>query len=596
MRVPLPPALAAAGLLGLLAAAAQAVPDAPAVATGPDALARPETAGAAMELDLSRVPPEQAAALAELVPEWEEAISAGTERITVSAARAAQVRAAGFDVSAAPSRVQALPPWPGCYHTADEIYAWARAYADLHPDLLELVDIGDSHCKQIGGCTTPAGDAIPGRDILALRVTAEGASAPKEGRLWVDGGLHSREIPTVELMRAWVMHLVEGYGQDPLVTYLLDHREIHVGLMSNPDGRALVELGAQPPYDEGPWMWRKNANDADAPDEGCAWPPSSGNQHGIDLNRNQAFKWDEEGHSTNPCSATYRGTEPASEVEIQAYEAYVESLFPDQRGPADDDPAPEDATGFLINFHNATYPGTVLVPWGWTEDPSPNDADLLAIGQRYAMHNGYNVQYSLYPVSGNTRDWSYGVLGIPSYVIELQGATFVGPCTELAGVIAHNLPPLRLVAGLADRPYRRINGPEVSWLRGPEAVTQGDTARIVARLSELRSGGQTVSEARLAIAAPGGAAPEGATAPGAGPDAGWAMAPRDGAFDERTETAVLELDTSDLPPGRYYLTVRGADDGARWGAAEAVWLDVAPALAAPSPGGDTRPAEPGVTR
>ena len=78
----------------------------------------------------------------------------------------------------------------------------------------------------------------------------------------------------------------------------------------------------------------------DAPGD-CAWPPTGGNQYGVDLNRNQAFKWDEEGHSTNPCASTYRGTAPASEPEIVAYEDYLRSLFPDQRGPEDTDAAPE---------------------------------------------------------------------------------------------------------------------------------------------------------------------------------------------------------------------------------------------------------------
>jgi len=514
--------------------------------------------GGPVIIDLGRVPPGQAERLARLLPEWDEAIEAGTTRLTVPADRVGPLRAAGFDVTVVGAAPVAPEVWPACYLTLDETFAWARALADAHPDLVRLEDIGDSRCKALGGCRTPGGEPLPGADILVLRVTSRRAPELPEGRLWIDAGLHAREIPTTEVVRAFVERLVAGYGRDAQITYLLDHRELVAGLMSNPDGRQLVELGTKAPYLGGPWYWRKNAN---ADDGACAWPPTASSHLGVDLNRNHAFKWDAEGGSQAPCDQTYRGRVPASEPETSAYEGFVRTLFPDQRGPADTDAAPADTTGMLVNFHNATNPGTVLMPWGWTTARSANDADLAAIAARYVADNGYRAQYALYPVSGNTRDWGYGELGIPSYVVELVGDDFFTPCEQLPGVIAGQLGPLLTSLGLSDRPYERIRGPEVVRVAVPPAVRQGEPLVIGARLTELRSGRGLVAAGEVAVGPSG---------------AGLAMTADDGAFDARSEDATGRIDTRGLALGRAYVTVRGRDADGNWGAASAAWVEVRP--------------------
>lgn len=521
-------------------------------------------------VDVSRVPRNRAVALARALPEWEEPISSGTERITIRRSEFDGLLAAGFEVSILWVAAE-LPPWPGCYRTLAAAYQEVEALVEAHPDLLELIDIGDSHCKAAGGCTTPGGDVIPGADIYVVRVTNEESWAEKAGRMWIDGGLHSRELPSVELVIEMLHHLVDGYGDDAQITYLLDHRELYVGIVSNPDGRQLVELGALEPYSAQPWLWRKNGRDEGGD---CSWPPTSGSQYGVDLNRNHAFKFDVDGHSKNPCAQTYRGVSPASEPEIQAYADFVRSIFPDQRGPEDTDRAPDDATGFLINFHNATYPGTMLVPWGWTTEKSPNDAELWAIAERYTALNGYRIQYSLYPVSGNTRDWSYGELGIPSYVIELQGDTFVSPCSDLPGIIQQNLQGITAMLNLADRPYERIRGPEVTRVEVAPADRHGGPV-ISARVTELRAGGSTIVGAEVTLS-PAGSAPDGWPLPGpAGtPGAGLPMAAADGAFDGRSEDVIVRVPSADLEPGRYLATVRAVDSDGWWGSVETVWVEI----------------------
>ncbi|MFQ5460311.1 MAG: M14 family zinc carboxypeptidase, partial [Anaerolineae bacterium] len=520
-------------------------------------------------LDLGAVPPDRREALAAALPEWEEAIAAGSSEVTVARGDARRLKTAGFAVAARPAPV-APTAWPQCYRTLDQTYTWAAAYAKEHSDLVTLLDIGDSYCKGKGGCRTPAGDRIPGADILVAKVTAAPDSPGPTGRLWIDGGLHSRELPTTAVVSSFLEHVVAGYGTNAQITYLLDHRALYVGLASNPDGRQLVELGTRPPYGGAPWYWRKNGHQDRSP---CQWPPVGGNHFGVDLNRNHAFKWTAPGHSTNPCDATFRGRSPASEPATAAYEAFVRGIFPDQRGPGDGDAAPRDTTGMLINFHNATNPGMVLVPWGWTTRRAPNDHDLTAIATRMIRDNGYDWRYALYPVSGNTRDWGYGELGIPAYVVELQGSDFFTPCPALPGVIAGQIAPLEMALDISEAPYRRINGPEATALDS----TRQPGARapvLAAHFSEQFAGLGVVAGAEVTVARVGGGPVAGYASPRDTPGAGLAMQPVDGAFDTWQEDATLDLAAADLPPGRYYAVVRGRDAKGFWGPGRAHFFDV----------------------
>lgn len=109
----------------------------------------------------------------------------------------------------------------------------------------------------------------------------------------------------------------------------------------------------------------------------------------------------------------------------------IRALIPDQRGPNNGDAAPIDATGIYQSMHsNASLN---LYPWGWTTSASPNNADLKNIGMHMKALNAYpsgnNYQtcqppVCLYAVDGDSSDWGYGELGIPSYTTEVAGSSF----------------------------------------------------------------------------------------------------------------------------------------------------------------------------
>ena len=166
-----------------------------------------------------------------------------------------------------PGQRSGIPGYP-CYRTVDETYASAEAIASAYPALASWVDIGDSWERANYG----AGN---GHDIMVLVLTNKARGGDK-AKILVNSGLHARELAPVELNMRFAEYLVTHYGTDADITWLLDYNEVHLLLVSNPDGRVQVETTGL--------LWRKNTN------ENYCGPTSNG--RGADLNRNFDFHWD----------------------------------------------------------------------------------------------------------------------------------------------------------------------------------------------------------------------------------------------------------------------------------------------------------------
>src|SRR5262249_5156108 len=136
---------------------------------------------------------------------------------------------------------------------------------------------------------------------------------------------------------------------------------------------------------DNPLMQRKNANDSNG---NC-----SGTQKGVDLNRNVSFHWSSPpppaGASDNPCAETYQGPTAMSEPENSAYEELIDRIYPKQRPPDDNTPAPKDARGTLLTLHS--YGNDMIYIWGWTNDEAPNTPEYKEVGALMAKTNGYVV-------------------------------------------------------------------------------------------------------------------------------------------------------------------------------------------------------------
>jgi len=438
-----------------------------------------------------------------------------------------------------------IPGYP-CYRTIEETYTDLARLAADHPDLAAWLDVGDSWDKVTG--------ALPGYDLRALVLTNRAVPGPKPKFLLM-AAIHARELATAELAARFAEGLVTDYGTDPDVTWLLDYFELHVLPITNPDGRKQAESGE---------YWRKNTDD----DDGCTIFP----YYGTDLNRNGSFHWG--GASTTPCYETYQGPSAASEPETQAIENYAAGVFPDQRSPGDDDPAPDDATGVFITLHS--YSELVLFPYGFRPTPSPNHTRLETLGRKFGYFNGYEVCQAgepgcIYAATGTTDDWAYGELGLAAYTFELGTAFFQGCSYFEETIVPQNLPALLYAFKAARRPYQTPAGPEsLDVTVAPTIAVPGTPVTLTAVTDDTRydSNGwgtepfQNVAAARYTVDAPSWVTGV----------ISYPLSPADGAFDAPVETVGAVVDTIGWTPGRHVLFVEAQDTDGNWGVPTAVFL------------------------
>ena len=345
----------------------------------------------------------------------------------------------------------------GGYLSVSGIYRRLDEIAATYPAITELRDYGDSYSKTVGGVVTPGGQTLAGYDLLAMRITNEAIAGPKPVFVLM-AGIHAREIATPEIALRFADWLTQNYGQDADATWLVDQHEIWVLPTANPDGHWYVELGTQVPNGDEPWLWRKNGHAY----EPGAWPPTAFDHYGVDLNRNFDFHWGTQGVEWDARSQTYPGPAAASEPETRALQELLSSVFADQRGPQDSDPASDTTSGIFVSLHQ--HGELVLWPWWDTDSAAPNATGLEAIGRKFASYNGYTAgpgASTLYHASGTADDWTYGTLGVPSFTFEM-GLEFTPSYATVDETLwPENIGALVYAAKLARTPYATVLGPDV---------------------------------------------------------------------------------------------------------------------------------------
>jgi len=117
------------------------------------------------------------------------------------------------------------------YHTTDVMYGWLRRWEERYPDLVDVYEVGRS---------------FEGRPILQLTLTNEKTGkATDKPAAYFEGGRHSGEITGSESVLWLIQHLLQGYGNDPAITALLDTKAVYLRPVNNPDGSALYLFSAQ---------------------------------------------------------------------------------------------------------------------------------------------------------------------------------------------------------------------------------------------------------------------------------------------------------------------------------------------------------------
>lgn len=442
------------------------------------------------------------------------------------------------------NQLSGIPGYP-CYRTVEETYQSLQTMTTTYPNLAQEVIFGQSWDKLHNGDNG-------GYDLLALKLTNRLKPGPKPVFLLM-AAIHSREYTTAELATRFGEYLLQNYGTDPDVTWLLDDTEVDIIPQANPDGRKIAESGV---------LWRKNRDSANV----CI----NTIDFGVDLNRNSSFKWG--GSSYQTCDETYQGPSSASEPETQAIQAYIAGLFPVRRGPADSDPAPLDYSGLFISLHS--YGQKVLYPWGWTLQPAPNQAQFDTLGQKFGFLNHYYVCQSNiceYPTTGSTDEWAYGTLGVPAYTFEL-GTDFFEPCANFIGtILPDNLQALIYAAKAAVLPYQAPAGPDsisvsVSASDGTSLTATADATRYDSHGGLVRIP-LAIQAARYSVDLPSwDGAP---TIP---------MAAQDSAFDQTVEPVDATVDITQLDAGRHLILVESQDTAGHWGVPGSAFLDASFAL------------------
>jgi len=298
------------------------------------------------------------------------------------------------------------------FHTYDQMLNELRAVEAAHPGITKLYDIGDSWEKSRG---------LADRDIWAMKISDNVEQQEKfECEVLYIALHHAREIITPEILMYFINYLVDNYGSDDKVTYLVNNRQLWLVPMMNPDGHDYV-------FNTDLW-WRKNRRD------------NGNGTYGVDLNRNWGYAWgyDDIGSSPYTSSSTYRGPEPFSEPETQA----VRDLAL--------------AHNFIISLSYHSYSQLYLFPWGYIQQRTPDHQAFLEIADSMAAYNNYTpaMGWQLYLVNGDSDDWLYGEQTQKNKIYAFTpevGTQFRPDTSTIMKEILENLGPNLYVAYVADQ-------------------------------------------------------------------------------------------------------------------------------------------------
>ncbi|MDZ7374134.1 MAG: M14 family zinc carboxypeptidase [candidate division KSB1 bacterium] len=278
---------------------------------------------------------------------------------------------------------------------------WAeRSY----PGIAKVYDLGDSWEKT---------QRLADRDILAIKISDNVETEEDEPRVAIVANHHAREIITPEIAIFLIHYLLERYGKDPYITYLVNQRQIWILPTLNPDGLDYVHR-----FDR--W-WRKNRR------------RNANGTYGVDLNRNYGFMWgfDDVGSSPEPSSEVYRGEAPFSEPETQAFR----------------DLCLREPFRIVLSLHS--FGRLVLFPWGYIPENTPDHEVFRALADSMVGYNRYTPRNAasgvIYLTNGEACDWLYGEQELKTkmfgFTLEV-GTSFHPDTSQIRSLILETLGPL----------------------------------------------------------------------------------------------------------------------------------------------------------
>jgi len=277
----------------------------------------------------------------------------------------------------------------GDYHTYEELTAELDSIAGEHPDICHLESIGES---------------MQGRDLWFMKISDNVNQEEDEPEFKYISTMHGDEPVGTELLINLINYLVDNYGADALVTYLVNNTEIWIMPLMNPDGNALHQ--------------RYNAD-------------------GVDLNRNFP---DPITDSTN----TPEGRAPETQAVMNFCfgHSFVSSA----------------------NFHTGAL--VVNYPWDCQHSLAPDNDLFIEISKDYSRHNppmynssefdsGITNGAQWYVIQGGMQDWNYNWMACNEVTIELRDYEKWPPPDSLPGLWEDNR---KAMLAYMDQCHRGIRG------------------------------------------------------------------------------------------------------------------------------------------
>jgi len=313
-----------------------------------------------------------------------------------------------------------------CYRPYETINSRLAELTDLYPDLARVKTIGQS---------------FEGLPIQVLQLGREVETNTKP-RLVLVSGLQANALAPVELNLLFAEHLLESYGEDANVSWLLEETEIQLIIVANPDGRLIAEQEAL--EGETP-TWTKNKNAYDCTTE----------TGGVALGLNFRHGWAAE--ITDPCAPNYPGPSKASEPETQAIETYLGQILELNAGMS-----------LVIDLQNEG--DRIITPFLYNPTAeNPFENELLMLAKKLAYDNQAMPSQGMPDriLTGTLTDFAFGELQTPSLRFNLGPAQAGGDVT-FCGYFEETLAPegldaLTRAAILAAGPLSQAQGPEISF-------------------------------------------------------------------------------------------------------------------------------------
>lgn len=303
------------------------------------------------------------------------------------------------------------------YRDYEEMLADLQQAELDYPAICKLYDIGDSRGKEYSDAGNSNYDQY-NHEIWALKVSDNVETEEDEPCIYYIAEHHAREPLSLETAMTILEHILDNYGTDPTITDNVNNSQIWFVPLVNPNGHKVVT-------DEENVWWRKNIRDND--ENGVMNVTGYNPSDGVDINRNYGFEWG--GASNTWSSEVYQGPAPFSEPETQA----VRDLLA--------------AHHFIAGISYHTYGEIVLYPYGYEDGIiAPDQAALSELATEMAFsipaqYGGYytpEASWALYPCTGTTDDFAYGMYGTFGYTIEMA-TEFIPSANQVQQICDNNV-------------------------------------------------------------------------------------------------------------------------------------------------------------